>query len=326
MSDEIVSTTSEVVQPPAPANGQTGKRKADVITIDPDELVLVEDTNSELYDERTAWALDESMVLNIMTYGVIQSVTVRRNGDKLEVVDGRQRVKHAREANKRLRKEGSITHKVPCIVRHDDQVKIMGVMVSANAQRKGDELMTKAAKMQRMLAHGMSIEEVANSHKCTVNTVKNYTLLLDCNKDVQKAVSDGRITADVAKKVAKLPKTEQSAVLEKLMAEGATKGKRAKRALANATGTEDGSAALSKKEQQKLLDALKGTAKATKGSEEVGLAEGIKLLEHVLGLRAKCPFGIVEVMAAASEGEEPKVAKKSAKKGAKGGRKPRGKK
>ena len=88
------------------ANGATGK--TDLLLFDPDTLVIVEDEGSALRDDRAKLPYDERLVLSMMVRGVLQPVIVRKNPetDRTEVVDGRQRVKACREANKRLKKEG----------------------------------------------------------------------------------------------------------------------------------------------------------------------------------------------------------------------------
>jgi len=312
---EEVPLTETVTEAP-----KTKSQKAPtLLMVEPESLTIVHDESDPLYDERGAWPINEAMVKNIMVHGVLVPIIVRKNGESLEVEDGRQRVINACEANRRLKKEGSHPIRVRVDVRADDDKRAMGVMVSANEQRRGDAIITKAYKMQRMLAHGMTEDEVATEFGCTTASVKNYLLLLECAKPVQDAVQKGKLSADIAKKMAKLPKKDQIEALEKLMAEGATKGKKAKKALARATKgkaeTED--QALTKKEIKNLFEALKGTAKATKGHEEHGLLEGIKLLEHILGKRANPPFSIVEVSAGDDDDTDTgkKVIKRANKKG-----------
>ena len=67
-------------------------------SIDPSLLTIVIDPKHPLYDERARAPIDEVMVASIMHYGVGEPVVCRRNGNLIEVIDGRQRVKNAIEA------------------------------------------------------------------------------------------------------------------------------------------------------------------------------------------------------------------------------------
>ena len=64
---------------------------------------------------------EEDVVQGMMEYGVQEAIKVVKNGETLEVVDGRQRTINAREANRRLKERGlpTITVKV-FIVRGED--------------------------------------------------------------------------------------------------------------------------------------------------------------------------------------------------------------
>jgi len=293
------------------------QKDKNVLLIDPERLVIVKKDTDPLFDERGKWPVNEAMVKSIMVYGVIESITVRVNGEKngepiFEVIDGRQRTINCREANKRLEKEGSQTHRIACRVRNDEEKVLMGIMVTANEVRRGDALMTKAHKAQRLLAAGQTEAEAAVAFGCSVATIKNLLLLLECDKTVQTAVANGELSADIAKKMAKMTKEEQRNALESLRKEKATKGKSARKALEKATGKVIDDGFLGKKGIQQLYEDLKMTAKATKDSEEPGLLEGIKLVEHILGKRARCPFSFVEVQVDTDDGkveEEPKKRK-----------------
>ncbi len=52
-------------------------------------------------------------VNNVMRLGILENIVVRRNGELIEVVAGRQRVKWARVANMRLAKKGEPRFEFP---------------------------------------------------------------------------------------------------------------------------------------------------------------------------------------------------------------------
>lgn len=223
----------------------TAKGKQDILLFDPKDLTLVDDKESALYDERVHNDVDDAMVKNIMAHGVLEPVIVRRNGETeegpvLEVVDGRQRVKNALEANKRFEAEGKEPILIPAILRRGEDADVMGVMISANEIRKADTPIVKAKKLQRYINMGRSEEQAAVMFGVHVATVKNMLSLLDCHSSVQKAVEAGTITATMAaKEFAKMPRNEQKEALEKMIEAGATKGKKGAQALKSAKGDKE---------------------------------------------------------------------------------------
>ena len=92
--------------------------------------------------------LSENLVLNIMHHGVIEAVIINKNPETgtVDVVAGRQRVRAAREANKRLRAQGLEPIQVPATVRRAEAADLAGIMVSENEIREGDTAMGRAQK------------------------------------------------------------------------------------------------------------------------------------------------------------------------------------
>jgi len=68
---------------------------------DPDDLVLIEDPKHPLYDARIKLPLKPEFVANIKALGVTVPVVVRKIDGRPVVIDGRQRVRAAIEANPR---------------------------------------------------------------------------------------------------------------------------------------------------------------------------------------------------------------------------------
>jgi ParB family chromosome partitioning protein len=131
-----------------------------VVYIDPANIHIVglddghDDTGANtdpLYDERVAIDLDENFVRNIMVYGINSPVLCRDEAGRTVVVDGRQRVRAAREANRRFNQAGEVQLKVPVIVVNGSDRRVQGIMISANEQRQDDTVLVKAKKAVRML-------------------------------------------------------------------------------------------------------------------------------------------------------------------------------
>lgn len=99
------------------AYGASGK--TNVLMFEPEKLHLVTDKTHPLYDERIHLPINEAMVLNIMDQGVLEPIIVWKDPESglACVVDGRQRVRHTLEANKRLVKQGDSPLLVPAVTK-----------------------------------------------------------------------------------------------------------------------------------------------------------------------------------------------------------------
>lgn len=200
------------------------KGKTNVLMFDPEDLLLVTDPKSPLFDERVNLPVSEALVRNIMHHGVLETIIVRKNPEtgKTEVVAGRQRVKATREANVRLAAQGCETICIPATVRRGDDGSLAGVMVSENEIREDDTPLGRAKKMERLLALGKSEDDLAVLFGCTKTTVKNTLALLECCADVRKAVEKGEINVTAAYDLSKQDVDGQKATLSKMLTAAAS--------------------------------------------------------------------------------------------------------
>lgn len=205
----------------------------DVLRFQPETLVLVTDEAHPLYDPRVSMPIDEAMVLSIMALGVIQPIVVRRSVGKddetiVEVVEGRQRVKNAIEANKRLKKAGREPVLVPAVRRKNgDDLDSMGVS-AASFIRTPEPIIDQAKKIAKYLNMGGNEAMAASIFGVSRTTIHGRVLLVEAHKAVQKAVASGEISVEVGIKLAKLPNKEQSLALEDVQKEKSPGKKRAK--------------------------------------------------------------------------------------------------
>lgn len=245
-------------------------KRSDMFRFDPDELVLVEDEDDFLSDsERRKIPLEEleSLVRSIMVRGVIEPVVVTKRGDRPVVVDGRQRVKASREANRRLAAEGAQTVLVPCVLRTGDSKDLAAVSVAANEIRRAESVLARARKASRLLNLGLDEGEVADAFGVTTQAVKNWTALLSCSAPVLKAVERGQLAASAASKLAALTPTQQREAL----AAGKVTARDAQRKAAKASGRARAPRMRSRKEIE---------ARLTAGADSAAFQEA---LEWVLG-------------------------------------------
>ncbi len=201
------------------------------LPIDPDRLNLITDPKNPLYDPSVHKPFDEATVLNMMINGVIEPIGCVYSGEDakgepiVDVVWGRGRTINLREANRRLRKEGKITHLMPCKAEKSGNVaRLVGLMHSENIFRRGVSPMEKARGLQTFLDLNRDEKAASIQFGCSMGTIKNLASLLECDTKVQKAVENNVIPATVAYEIASLPKAEQVKRLDELVAAGVTKG------------------------------------------------------------------------------------------------------
>jgi len=166
--------------------------------LDPVALVLIDDSSDPLYDVRVKLGPSEGLIRDIATRGIIEPVIITKRGDKPVVVDGRQRVAAAREANKRLVEAGKEPIKVPCVVRRGEDAALFGVLIAANEHRLNDTPLERAKKAQRLIDMGRSIDEAAIAFGVSGGAVRKWLKLLDLPADARKAIESGVISADTA--------------------------------------------------------------------------------------------------------------------------------
>jgi ParB family chromosome partitioning protein len=198
--------------------------------VPPEDLVIIEDKAHPLYDERIKLPLSETLIESIMRFGNLVPVLVRRNGKVLEVVDGRQRVRAALEANKRIAEDGGDPVRVRYRYVVGDDHKMGSIMVIANALRIEDPPSLKATKIQRYVDTGYSEEELAHIWGCTKQTIKNALLVLQCTPKVQKAIDTKAVTEVAGRELAQMEREKQDAALAELIASGNARGGGAKAA------------------------------------------------------------------------------------------------
>ena len=192
--------------------------------VDPDKLFVATDPKHPLYHVRVTWPLKETTIKSIMAKGVMEPIFVRKNGKILEVTDGRRRVLHAREANKRLVAMGSAPLRVPVIIKNESDKEAYKTGVILNGHREEETVSTRAEHANRLRGYGYSDDEIADDLGVTKKSVLNWKRLKELSEAVRKAIDDGDISAFVAvEHLADLPRGEQEDAMKKLIATGPRK-------------------------------------------------------------------------------------------------------
>ena len=243
--------------------GMKGVGRTDAFLIDPDELSIVDDPSHPNYDRRIHKPLKEEMVLNIMAMGVLKPVIIGAEWKGFPaVVDGRQRVRHAREANKRRKTMGEPPIRVTCVRKRGSDAELAKVAVSANEFAQEDEPIAKAEKAARLADLGSTNEEICLTFGWSIKTLKAHLSLLDAAPAIKKAVAAGELAVSA---VSKLPTRheEQTKVLAELTKDG---GKATVRKAARIAKGKPAIAAPTKEDVERLAKLIKkdGVAQTSK--------------------------------------------------------------
>ena len=238
----------------------------------PHDLVIIGlDTDHRgehpLFDERVFIPIDTNLVKNITVYGIQQPVLARQEAGKYYVVDGRQRVRAAREAVKAQGSAGEFQVKVPVRVLKADDRRVSGIMISANEHRQGDEVLSKAFKAVRLMDLVGDINTVSIAFGRSEAQIRNWFTLAEADSSLHSAIRLGTVGASAAIEIARLPREEQVKAVEKLVEAGGGKSvseaqaRQYRQDTGNSTGTAKSTAtAASRKVAGKAANKSRGQA------------------------------------------------------------------
>lgn len=169
-----------------------------------DEIVPNPTQPRTKFDEE---ALDE-LADSIRQLGVIQPITVKRNGDgKYIIISGERRWRAAQRADLKT---------LPAYIREVDDENLHAMALVENIQRQDLNAIEIALGMQRLIDE-CHLTQDALSEKVGKkrSTVSNYMRLLKLPDEVQLALKEGLISMGHAKAIAGAPEAEQLRVLKR---------------------------------------------------------------------------------------------------------------
>lgn len=173
----------------------------------PEDLIIVgldtdDSMDHAMADERVNYDIDPAFVENIIVMGVLLPVSVREQDGKLFVVDGRQRVMAAREANRRLAEMGVSDRVSVPVTTHGNiganDTMIAAKIISANNFRRDDDVLVKAQKAQRLFRLNGSLEETAVACGVSTATLNNWFKLNSADAMLHNAIRQDKITLSAA--------------------------------------------------------------------------------------------------------------------------------
>lgn len=220
--DEVVETEGKPVSKKKTAIDASRGIGGSVFAVDPDVPKIVGfDTGHKrgehhLWQARALLPVDEPLVQYMMKHGFPGIISVQQDGPNILVAIGRQRVKAAREANRRLAELGRGGVRVLCQVKKGSDTQLMASMISENAIRVEYSALDMASDVQNYINFGASDEEAATVIGKTVPWMRQILTLLDLAPPVQAAIRSGKLSPYGGFQMAKLTRDEQVAALAKI--------------------------------------------------------------------------------------------------------------
>jgi ParB family chromosome partitioning protein len=180
-------------------------------------IVVITDPSHKLYDRRVDLPIDESMVESIAdpNTGIIEPVIARKVGEEYQIVDGRQRVRAAREAAKKYPDRKIRIPAIPRTIREYEAAKHATI---ANVQRTEDDPIIRGLNAKRMIEMGADQEELCSLFGVGWQTIQTWIRVSEkATEPVQDALNEGKITLSDAVSICKKQPDKQNIALEKAL-------------------------------------------------------------------------------------------------------------
>ena len=266
---------------------KTAKSNETVTELDLDLIEPNRKQPRKYFDEEQLNELAES----IKQYGVLQPLLVQKKRDHYEIVAGERRWRAARIAG---------VEKVPVVVREFSPQEAMEIALIENLQREDLDPIEEAKAYERlMLEFRMTQGEIAKRVSKSRTVITNSVRLLYLNPEVQKMVSEKRITSGHARAILSLQDQDQQLELAKIVerdhlnvreVERAVKtfGKEKKEEVAEETkaSTEGKNSGVSAESTEKTSDMAELSVSTTKEAEKAKE----KITEKMTGNLAQKPL------------------------------------
>ncbi len=136
----------------------------------------------------------EELAESIRTLGLIQPITVRKDGGQYLIISGERRWRAARMAG---------LESLPAYVREADDTALHAMALVENIQREDLNAIEVALGMQRLVEEcGLTQDALAEKVGKKRSTVANYMRLLKLPDEVQLAIKEGIVSMGHAKAIA----------------------------------------------------------------------------------------------------------------------------
>jgi ParB family chromosome partitioning protein len=183
------------------------KEKGFVIDMD------IESLTSNLFQPRKNFDKEkmEELKGSIKKHGIIQPIVVRKMANGYEIVAGERRLKAAKEIGLK---------KIPAIIKSFNNEKSLEIALVENIQREDLNPVEQANAFKRLIDEfNLTQQELAEVTGKSRALVTNTIRLLKLNPEIQKNISEGKISFGHAKLLLSIEDEEvQRAVCDRIMA------------------------------------------------------------------------------------------------------------
>lgn len=149
----------------------------------------------------------EELADSIRVLGLIQPITVKKDGDKYLIISGERRWRAAQAAG---------LESLPAYIRDVDDTNLHAMALVENIQRQDLNAIEVALGLQRLIDEcGLTQDALADKVGKKRSTIANYMRLLKLPDEVQLAVKEGIISMGHAKAIASVENRRQQLSLLK---------------------------------------------------------------------------------------------------------------
>lgn len=167
------------------------------------EEVSVDEIDAPREDMRSYMVKEglEELAESVRKVGVILPLSLRRSGERFEVVDGHRRLEAARLAGLSV---------VPCVIGDGDDESTEKARLHANIFREDVNAVDEARYMGRLLEkHGYSLADLVRACGKSESYVQGRLAILEFDTELQAAVEVGKISVSVARELARVDEAEE---------------------------------------------------------------------------------------------------------------------
>lgn len=160
------------------------------------------------FDEKALQELSSS----IKSLGIIQPITLRKEGDKFEIISGERRFRASKLAGLKA---------IPAYIRLVNDQELLEMALVENIQREDLDAIEIALTYQRLLDEiGMTQENLSQRLGKDRSTITNTIRLLRLSPDIQNAIRSGEISAGHGRAIISLENLDlQQVLFEKILKE-----------------------------------------------------------------------------------------------------------
>lgn len=207
-------------------------RGGEVAAFNPKEIFIVgidEPLTAEnwfAFCPRVKEPIDEAFLEDIRQNGVRMSLDGYRDGNRIGLLDGRRRLRHARivrDEQDKARIPVADRIKVRVTIRRGEHDDLYSYNVGS-FDRKELTPEQRALMMQNYQKYGHDNAQTARKFSCDERTVTNTLAILDCANEVRADFNSGVLPCRLAPQYAKETRERQLEMRKEQLAAGATKG------------------------------------------------------------------------------------------------------